>query len=110
MRILLDINPREFNERTLSQEEILDLFELCDAVWFHDGDPEKPHTELISGMCSNGYFDCQRVLRYPNLAEILASQLIKLLEDKIEKPDWVIGSAYAAITFSYEIAKLLQAI
>ena len=105
------VNPRPFDGRTVSDEEILKWFDLCDAAWVHDGDPKKPHAELTSGMCSNGFFDCMRVLKYPYLAEILAKQLVRKLEDwgKI-RPDWVIGSAYAAITFSYEVAKALGAI
>ncbi|MBL7142457.1 MAG: hypothetical protein ISS83_02290 [Candidatus Pacebacteria bacterium] len=92
-------------------DEILYWFDLCDAAWIHDGDPKKPHAELTSGMCSNGFFDCMRVLKYPNLAEILAKQLAKELKNQgISTPDWVIGSAYATITFSYEVAKAFGAV
>jgi len=83
----------------------------------HDGDPKNPHAELTSGKCSNGFFDCMRVLKYPNLNEILAIELATLLIEDIrenyEEPsniDWVIGSPYAAITFSYEVAKELRAV
>lgn len=102
---------RNFKDLVLTKEEILNLFTLCDAVWLHDGDPKKPHAELTSGMCSNGFFDCLRVLEYPNLCKILARQLVWALKEQgIEKPDWVIGSPYAAITFSYEVAKSFGAI
>jgi len=107
------INPRESDIKILSEEDFLKWFDLCDAAWVHDGNPKKPHAELTSGMCSNGFFDCMRVLKYPNLAEILAKQLAKRLEYGHYlpvQPDWVIGSAYAAITFSYEVAKALGAI
>lgn len=111
MKEPLTINPRNFDGKRLSQEEILHWFDLCDAVWLHDGDPKKPHAELISGMCSNGYFDCLRVLRHPNLNEVLVRQLTRKLKTHgIEKVPWVIGSPYAAITFSYEVAKHLGAI
>lgn len=110
MRAPPDLKPRDFEERNLSQEEILHLFNLCDAVWFHDGDPHKPHAELVSGECSNGYFNCSLVLCYPNLNEILARQLARKLNAQgIKKVLWVIGSPYAAITFSYEVAKSLGA-
>lgn len=98
-----------------SSETILNWFELCDAAWIHDGDPKKPHAELTSGLCSNGFFDCMRVLKYPNLAEILGWQLAWKLSGhsqdiaKAAVADWVIGSPYAAITFSYEVAKALKA-
>lgn len=114
LRTLLDIDPRDFDDRKLSPEEVLHWFDLCDAVWLHDGDPQKPHAELISGKCSNGYFDCSRVLCYPNITEILAHQLVQRLRLEIpfgiKEVEWVVGSAYAAITFSYEIAKALGAI
>lgn len=107
------LNPSEYHAKWLTQEEILHWFELCDAVWLHNGNPEKPHAELTSGMCSNGFFDCMRVLRYPYLNEILAYQLYKRMMAVINSlafPDWVVGSAYAAITFSYEMAKHFRAI
>jgi len=95
----------------LPQEEILHWFDLCNAVWLHDGDPKKPHAELTSGKCSNGFFDCWRVLCYPNLNEILAHQLARVLrESGVGDVDWVVGSSYAAITFSYEVARALGAI
>lgn len=93
------------------EEHILAIFKACDAVWIHNGDPKKPHAELTSGLCSNGYFDCPRVLKYPNYCEALAQQLVrKLRENGVERPDWVIGTAYTAITFSYEVAKTFEAI
>ena len=110
---ILAINPREYDNKCLSQENILEWFDLCDAAWVHDGDPKKPHAELTSGMCSNGFFDCMRVLKYPNLTEILAQQLAKKLQLRLCLPEerlWVIGSPYAAITFSYEVAKALGAV
>lgn len=86
-------------------------FDMLDARWVHDGNPLKPHAELTSGKCSNAFFDCLRVLRHPELNRILAVTLVgKLRERGIEDVDWVIGSAYAAITFSYEVARLFGAV
>lgn len=94
--------------KTLTERKIFQLFELYDAVWVHDGDPKRPHAELTSGLCSNGFFDCLRILRDPAQCEFLAKQLIvKLRQNGLESADWVIGSAYAAITFSYEVARKL---
>lgn len=110
-RDLLTINPRDYDDRVLTPEEVLPWFDLCDAVWLHDGDPKKPHAELTSGLCSNGFFDCWRVLCYPNLSEILARQLARVLREKnVKYVDWVVGSPYAAITFSYEVARALGAV
>ena len=110
---LMKLEPELFKNIPLSQEIILSWFEACDAVWLHNGDPTKPHAELTSGMCSNGFFDCLRVLCHPNLNEILAYELAKRMVKEgladFERVDWVIGSPYAAITFSYEVAKALDA-
>jgi len=107
---LLVIDPRQYERQMMTQEAILKLFDMCDAAWVHDGNPKSPHAELTSGLCSNGFFDCMRVLKYPNLTEILARQLAKIITFCCDKPDWVVGSAYAAITFSYEVAKVTGAV
>lgn len=106
-------NPADYYKTPIATDVLLSWFDKCDAVWLHGGDPEKPHAELTSGMCSNGYFDCPRVLRHPTLNEVLARQLVQRLaenEIKAEDVDWVIGSPYAAITLSYEVAKALGAV
>ncbi len=107
---LLDLDPEDVFFEDLSEEEIVSWFELCNAVWIHNGNPAAPHAELSSGLCSNGFFESQAVLENPNLSEILAHQLImKLREAGILKADWVISSAYAAITFGYEVARQMGA-
>ena len=113
MMLVKEIDPRKYDGVVLTEEAILHWFKECDAVWLYDGDPnpKKPHAELTSGMCSNGFFDCMRVLCHPAFTEILALQLAqKLREQGVGPVDWVIGSPYAAITFSYELARALGAI
>ena len=109
---LRKLDPRHFVGEILSQEEILGWFRDCDAYWMHDGDPKSPHAELTSGKCSNGYFNCPEVLKFPNINEILAHQLaVKLVNGNLKsKVDWVVGSPYSAITFSYEIARVFGAV
>ncbi len=105
------LHIRFFDDKILSAEEILHVFDICDAGWMHDGDPKRPHAELTSGLCSNGFFDCLRVLCYPKLCEVLAVQLANRLPrgQMPEKVDWVVSSSYAAITFGHEVAKILCA-
>jgi len=112
LKRILDYDPKDFDDKFLTEEEILTWFDVLDAGWIHEGDPSKPHAELTSGKCSNAFFDCMRVLCHPNLNEILAQQLVSKFRagNLIDKVDWVIGSPYAAITFSYEVAKALGAI
>ena len=109
------IDPRDYKDirmygTRIGEKEILEWFEKCNGAWIHDGNPKNPHAKLSSGKCSNAFFECQVVLEHPNLNEILACQLWKkLVKSGIKKVDWVIGSPYAAITFSYEIAKTFGA-
>lgn len=104
-------DPRYYDDKVLTPEEILGWFDVCDAGWMHNNDPNKPHAELTSGKCSNGFFDCLRVFSYPNLCEIFGRQLAKRLmkEGIVKKIDWVVSSAYAAINFGQEVAKGLRA-
>lgn len=109
---ILNDDPRFYDDKILTPEEILAWFDVYDAVWvYNPSDPKAPHAELTSGKCSNGFFDCMRVLRNPKLCEIFAFQLARELKEAgIKKVDWVIGSPYAAITFSHEVAKAFSAI
>lgn len=50
------------------------------------------------------------MLAVPEVVEVLANELVlRLGERNIGNVGWVIGSAYAAITFSYEVARQLGA-
>jgi len=108
---LLRLRPENFKNKDISIEEILNWFVLCDAYWLHSGEPTDPHAELTSGMCSNGFFDCLRVLKYVNLSDILANQLARKIRNVIgdQKIDWVIGSPMAGITFSHDFARAIGA-
>jgi len=112
--VLLAMDPRQYanDGPFLNEERILSWFGLADAFWGYKDNPspEKPHAELTSGLCSNGYFDCPQLLSYPNVAEILGRQLALCLKvSGVKRVDWVISSAYSAITFGHEVAKALGA-
>lgn len=107
------VGPELFAGKELTREQILQWFGSCDAVWIHDGNFQRPHAELISGKCSNAFFDCNRVLKYPKFNKILAFHIVKKLKtDGLTDADvdWVIGSPYAGITFSYNVAVFFDAI
>lgn len=111
-RSVTDLDPQDFQDHFLDEEVVMALLRKCDAVWIHNGDPQNPHAELTSGLCSNGYFNLSKVTQHPNVVAILARQLIKdlrTLSVPLDKVDWVVGSPYAAITFSYEVAMQLGA-
>lgn len=108
--VLLMIKPEGFTNVILEPDWIYSCFTAAGAGWIHSGNPKDPHAQLFSGNCSTVYFDTPRVLRYPNLAEIFGRQLGKKLRGCGVKADWVVSSAYAAITFGHEVAKELGAI
>jgi len=96
----------------MTEEEILALYEKENAVWFFDynGGPKAPHAELTSGLCSDGYVNSAPVLAEPEVVRVLAGELVERLRRRnAANAEWVIGSAYAAITFSYELARQLGA-
>ena len=110
---LLYVDPYLYQDSRLSQKVILEWFSYADAYWMLEGKagPNNPHAELSSGKCSNGYFNCPELLKHPNICEILGHQLAqKLLQKGIDNVDWVISSAYSAITFGHEVAKQLGAV
>jgi orotate phosphoribosyltransferase len=106
--------------RILTPEEITHIFQACQAHWQHSGDPKRPHAELTSGKCSNGFVDTLRVLRYANLCLILADQIVRMIRahhdhtlPDIRNPastDWVIGSDHAGATLSFSVAFHLNAL
>lgn len=111
LRALSALNPETFKNIDVGLKPILEWFDICDAVWVHDGDPVNPHAELTSGKCSNAFFDCLRVLKFVNLSEILANQLARKIRRVIgdTKIDWVIGSPMAGITFAHDVARAIGA-
>ena len=114
------LKSKYFSDQVTS-EEFDHVFRLADALWLHGGDPAMPHAELTSGRCSNGFVDVLRVLKYTNLCEIFARELIQsynlyrvslgegVSEGLFFDPDWVIGSDHAGATISFAVAWLFGA-
>jgi orotate phosphoribosyltransferase len=99
--------------RILSIEEgsAEDLMKECNALWIHTGNLEEPHAILASGKHSDGYINTNAVLKFTNLNQILANQLISEVLTEIENLnqgiDVVVSSSFAAITFGQEVARQL---
>lgn len=83
-------------------------FEEYGAIWMHDGDPNHPHALLTSGLHSDGFVNCTMVTQHP---AILQSAVSDGLNDQLSdlKAEWVIGSAFGAITLAHAIAYHLGA-
>lgn len=112
---LSKIKPNLLKNKAVLRDTIISWFENENAYWHYQGDPspEKPHAQLSSGLCSNGFFDCQRILCYPNIAEILGSQCawetkVCMRDQQIDKIDYVVGIPYGGMVIGNEIAKVLE--
>jgi len=64
------------------------------------------HFELSSGLHSDKYFQCAKLLQYPEFAEIAALTLAKQFTSRI---DVVVGPALGGIIIAYEVARVLNA-
>ena len=62
------------------------------------------HFLLTSGLHSDRYLQCARVLMYPDRAEALAEQLTEKIDSN---PSIVVGPAIGGITFAYEMGRAL---
>lgn len=105
---LMALRPESFPNSLLSEDEIMEILKSCNAVWFHDSDPKKPHIRLSNRECSNGYFNAREALKFPPVCIIMAQQMLKKL-CFFPEVEWVVGSACSGITISYEYARLVGA-
>lgn len=81
------------------------IFQQNGAIWIHDGLKSRPHALLTSGLHSDGFVNCTYVTQQPALLQRMISS-----EDGLAPQipaagiDWVIGSAFGAITFAHAVA------
>jgi orotate phosphoribosyltransferase len=81
------------------------LFEEQGAIWIHDGNPNRPHALLTSGLHSDGFVNCTFITQQPSLLQQIVQApdgLAPLVPS--QKSDWVIGSAFGAITLAHSVA------
>ena len=93
------------------QQDYIDLFKICNAIWMHNGNPQGPHALLTSGRHSDGYIDISQILKFTNLRDILAQRMIEevllpVTGSKIEI-DYVVSSSMAAIAAGDGVATYL---
>lgn len=65
----------------------------------------KGHFELSSGMHGNQYFQCAKLLQYPEYAEKAGKEIASLFDKN--SIDIVLGPALGGIIIGYEVAKAL---
>jgi hypothetical protein len=96
----------------MTEAEVLCLYRNHHAIWSFDyeGDPKAPHAEWTGGLCADGYTNSRLVLCDPRNVRHLAWALAEKIDPIVGGlTPWVIGSANAAITISYELAREIRA-
>ncbi|MDZ7315376.1 MAG: orotate phosphoribosyltransferase [candidate division KSB1 bacterium] len=83
----------------MRKERALEIFESTGALL-------TGHFLLSSGLHSPQYFQCAKVLQYPNYAELFCLEIVKNF--KGEKIDCVISPAIGGIVVGQECARLLN--
>jgi orotate phosphoribosyltransferase len=83
-------------------------FEDYGAIWIHNGSPDQPHALLTSGLHSDGFVNCTFVTQHPKILQSAVSEGLKDLLSGTSA-EWVIGSAFGAITLAHAIAYHLGA-
>ncbi len=79
--------------------EIFELLKQTDSIM-------EGHFELSSGLHSDKYFQCAKLLQYPQYAEIAGQQIAaKFNRDDV---DLVLGPALGGILIGYEVARALN--
>jgi orotate phosphoribosyltransferase len=100
----LNKSKRTCEERSVTTDW-KQIFQQQGAIWIHDGLKTRPHALLTSGLHSDGFVNCTYVTQQPALLQRIISSndgLAPLLP--ASGVDWVIGSAYGAITLAYAVA------
>ncbi len=79
-------------------------------LWQHDGDCNKPHALWTSGRHANTFNNGSKLVENPKMLEQVSAGIIKNIQEQIknEKPDWVVGPAFGAVTIGHEVARQLE--
>ena len=103
-------------ERNISQplpspNEVMEWFKVMEAGWVYERASGKAHAILHSGMHSDGFFLCKRLLKYGNLRELLAACIVRELctvAGRLPMIHGVFGSPYSAILLAGDVARMLR--
>ena len=85
----------------LSYNESLKILKETDALL-------EGHFILSSGLHSDQYIQCAKLLSYPKKAEIVCASLTEKIKKSFSKIDIVLSPALGGIVVGYEIAKQLN--
>ena len=90
---------KDITELSREEREVWEILKKTEAIL-------SGHFLLSSGIHSNGYIQCARILQYPSYA----TQVIKLIADKVRhlEIDLVVGPALGGIIVAYELGRQLN--
>ena len=66
------------------------------------------HFILSSGLHSNRYIQCAKLLSFPNVSKKICLSLSKKIKKKVKKIDLILSPAMGGIIIGYEIGKILN--
>jgi len=81
-----------------TDKNILELLEKTESI-------KKGHFQLSSGFHSDMYFQCARLLQYPEIAQKTAEALAKMIDFDV---DTVLGPALGGVIIGHEVARALN--
>ncbi len=81
----------------MNESEILEYFKQTGAIL-------KGHFKLSSGLHSDTYLQCAKLLSHPQIAEILCAEVAKKINIKV---DLVVAPAMGGVVVGYEMARQL---
>ena len=84
----------------LSYDESLKILKETDALL-------EGHFILSSGLHSNQYVQCAKLLSYPQKAEIICSSLCKKINENFNKIDIILSPAIGGIVVGFEVGRQL---
>lgn len=76
-------------------------------LWQHDWDCKKPHALRTSGLHADTFNNWSKLVENPRLLSEVVVWIIENIKDELdkEKPDWVLGPAFWAVTIGHELAR-----
>jgi len=92
------MTPQKPGTQALSQEDLIALFEQKGALL-------TGHFRLSSGLHSDRYLQCAKILQYPDIAERIGSAMAQEFSDA--KPECVVGPAIGGIVIAQEVGRAL---
>jgi hypothetical protein len=111
---LISLDPKDA-PLFINDEGIVYIAKELGAYWQYDYEAAKKgrvgyHAELKSILHSDGFFVSKILLQYPNILEIVASQLVyRYRYHRFPRPEWVAGIPNGAKELGKKVARMMGA-